>query len=64
MKGHIFITFFPQWETLVEWVASEGMAEDLTKDKWKEEAYRLDHVDHILEVLRKRTLTRTADELT
>ncbi len=32
-NGYIFITLFQQWETLVEWMESEGMAEDLTDPK-------------------------------
>ncbi len=62
-NGHIFITLFPQWETLVEWMASEGMADDLRDDPWRDEAYRLGHVDHILEVVKRWTLTHTSDEL-
>jgi len=62
-NGHIFITFFPQWETLVEWMASEGMADDLRDDRWRNEAYRLVHFDHILQVVKRWTLTHTSDEL-
>jgi len=62
-NGHIFITLFPQWETLVEWMASEGMADDLRDDQWSDEAYRRGHVDHILQVLKRWTLTHTSDEL-
>ena len=62
-NGHIFITLFPQWETLVEWMASEGMADDLRDDQWRDEAYRRGHVDHILQVLKRWTLTHTSDEL-
>ena len=62
-NGHVFITLFPQWETLVEWMASEGMADDLRDNQWSDEAYRLGHFDHILQVLKRWTLTHTADEL-
>jgi len=62
-NGQLFITLFPQWETLVEWMASEGMADDLTDDQWSDEAYRLIHFDHILQVVKRWTLTHTSDEL-
>ncbi len=61
--GYIFITLFQQWETLVEWMESEGMAEDLTDPKWSAEGYRLDHVSHIIEVLQRWTKNHTVNEL-
>jgi benzylsuccinate CoA-transferase BbsE subunit len=61
--GHILISLLQQWETLVEWMASEGMAEDLIEEKWKEEEYRQSHVDHIIEVVGRWTKTHTAQEL-
>jgi crotonobetainyl-CoA:carnitine CoA-transferase CaiB-like acyl-CoA transferase len=54
---------FQQWETLVEWMDSEGMAEDLSHEKYREETYRLSHFDHIIEVLERWTRTHTTDEL-
>ncbi len=61
--GHMQINIASQWDTLVEWVAAEGTAEDLTDEKWKDEDYRNRHVDHIMDVLQKWTLTHTAAEL-
>jgi crotonobetainyl-CoA:carnitine CoA-transferase CaiB-like acyl-CoA transferase len=61
--GHILISFLQQWETLVEWMASEGMAEDLIEERWKEGGYRLQHLDHIIEVMGKWTQTHTSQEL-
>jgi benzylsuccinate CoA-transferase BbsE subunit len=61
--GHIFLTLFPQWDTLVEWMASEGMEEDLGEEKWKEERYRLGNIDHVIDVVRRWTLTHTVQEL-
>ncbi len=60
---HIYISIASQWETLVEWVAAEGMAEDLTDEKWKDENYRSLHVDHIMDVLQRWTHTRDVGEL-
>jgi len=61
--GHFLLAPFQQWETLVEWMDSEGMAEDLKDEKYREEAYRNSHIDHILEVLEQWTGTHTAQEL-
>ena len=61
--GHIHISIGNQWETLVEWVAAEGMAQDLPEEKWKDEDYRNQNVDHILAVLQRWTLTHNVGEL-
>jgi benzylsuccinate CoA-transferase BbsE subunit len=61
--GHILMSLFQQWETLVEWMASEGMAGDLTEDVWKDEGYRLQYLDHIIEVIGKWTKSHTTQEL-
>jgi crotonobetainyl-CoA:carnitine CoA-transferase CaiB-like acyl-CoA transferase len=61
--GRIFISIANQWETLVEWVASEGMAQDLTDEKWRDEKYRFEHIDHIREVLQQWTMTHKVEEL-
>jgi benzylsuccinate CoA-transferase BbsE subunit len=61
--GFIQLTLFEQWETLVEWMDSEGMAADLTAKKWRDNEYRLKHLDHIITVLKNWTKTHTTDEL-
>ncbi|MDO8785816.1 MAG: CoA transferase, partial [Syntrophales bacterium] len=61
--GYIFITFNREWETLVELLDSEGMACDLGEERWKEEEYRREHADYIVEVLSRWTMTRTKAEL-
>jgi len=61
--GFIRMTINWQWETLVEWLENEGMADDLIDEKWKDEAYRRDNVDHIIEVLGRWTKTHSVDEL-
>jgi len=61
--GHILLTPFQQWETLVGWMDSEGMAEDLKEEKWREEEYRLRNSGHIIEVLHRWTKTHTTQEL-
>jgi len=61
--GYIALSPLMQWETLVEWLDSEGMASDLTADRWQEEEYRIQHLDHILKVLKRWTKTHTTTEL-
>jgi crotonobetainyl-CoA:carnitine CoA-transferase CaiB-like acyl-CoA transferase len=60
--GHLFVTL-SQWETLVGWMASEGMADDLTEERWKQDLYRREHIDHVIHVVGKWTLTHSAREL-
>lgn len=61
--GHIHISILAQWETLVEWMAVEGMAQDLTEEKWRDEDYRNQNAEHIMDVLRTWTLTQNVGEL-
>jgi crotonobetainyl-CoA:carnitine CoA-transferase CaiB-like acyl-CoA transferase len=61
--GYILFSLFQQWETLVEWLASEGMAEDLTDKKWLDRDYRLQHLDHVIEALERWTRSHTVAEL-
>jgi len=63
-KGsHVLLAPFQQWETLVEWMEDEGMAEDLKDEKYRGEEYRTSRINHILEVLERWTKTHTAEEL-
>lgn len=61
--GFILLSFFQHWETLVEWLASEGMAADLTAEKWRDREVRIKVLDHIIRILEGWTLTHTVDEL-
>lgn len=61
--GYVLLSLFFHWETLVEWLESEGMAEDLTDKQWRNREYRLKHIDHIIEVLERWTKTHTVAEL-
>jgi benzylsuccinate CoA-transferase BbsE subunit len=53
--GYILLSLFHQWPTLVEWLESEGMAEDLVDKKWRARNYRFQHLDHVIEVLARWT---------
>jgi benzylsuccinate CoA-transferase BbsE subunit len=61
--GYILITFNREWETLIDLLHSEAMAADLKEEKWREEGYRRQHVDHIIGVLADWTKTHTTAEL-
>jgi benzylsuccinate CoA-transferase BbsE subunit len=61
--GHILLAPFQQWDTMIEWMDSEGMAEDLKDEKYREEEYRTPGINHILEVLERWTKTHTVQEL-
>ncbi|MBA7663658.1 MAG: hypothetical protein GH143_01890 [Calditrichaeota bacterium] len=61
--GYLFVTFDREWETLIDLLDSEGMAADLKEEGWREEDYRRQHTDHIIEVLSAWTKTHTTAEL-
>ncbi|NQT32024.1 MAG: CoA transferase [Deltaproteobacteria bacterium] len=61
--GYILLSLFYQWETLMEWLESEDMAEDLTDAKWRDRDYRLEHIDHVIEVLERWAKSHPAAEL-
>lgn len=61
--GHILLTPLQHWETVLEWIAGEGMAEDLERDEWQDESYRRQHIDHLLEVLGRWTRTHRVRDL-
>ncbi len=61
--GYILLSLFQQWETLVEWLDDEGMAEGLIDKKWLDREKRLEQLDHIIEVLERWTRNHTVAEL-
>ena len=61
--GYIALSPLMEWETLVEWLDSEGMASDLTAERWHDEEYRIQRLDHIIEILKRWTMTHTTTEL-
>ncbi|MBN1188746.1 MAG: CoA transferase [Dehalococcoidales bacterium] len=61
--GYILLSLMHQWETLVEWLDAEGMAQDLKQENWQDEETRHRNVAHIIEVLEKWTLNHNTDEL-
>ncbi|OGN94717.1 MAG: hypothetical protein A2Y89_01200 [Chloroflexi bacterium RBG_13_51_18] len=61
--GYILISLHQHWDTLVEWLASEGMAGDLTNEKWRDREERNRNIDHVLKVLEKWTSSYRVEEL-
>jgi crotonobetainyl-CoA:carnitine CoA-transferase CaiB-like acyl-CoA transferase len=61
--GYILLTLFQQWETLIGLLDNENMADDLVEERWYDEAYRQEHLDHVIEVLQRWTMTHTKSEL-
>lgn len=61
--GYILLSIHRQWDTLVEWMDSEGMAEDLTNETYCNEAYRNAGIGHIIEVISRWTARHTVAEL-
>lgn len=61
--GYILLTLFHQWETLVEWLDSEGMAQNLRDSMWLDPQVRMGNIDHIIAVLEQWTKSHTVAEL-
>ena len=61
--GYVLLSLLYQWETLVEWLASEDMAEDLSDEKWRDGDYRRRNIDRIIEVLERWTKSHAKAEL-
>jgi crotonobetainyl-CoA:carnitine CoA-transferase CaiB-like acyl-CoA transferase len=61
--GYALLSLHAYWDTLVEWLASEGLAADLAAKKYLSRAGRDRHIGHIIEVLEKWALTHSAGEL-
>lgn len=62
-NGYFLMAPFQQWETLLEWMESEGMDEDLKEEKWREEGYRMKNFNYLFEILKGWAKTHTVEEL-
>jgi benzylsuccinate CoA-transferase BbsE subunit len=49
--GHIMHCTLGDWTSLVEWVAGDGKAQDLTDPAWEDVLYRAEHAEHLFDVL-------------
>ena len=49
--GYIMHCTLGDWTSLVEWVAADGKAQDLTAPEWQDVLYRGQHAEHLFDVL-------------
>jgi crotonobetainyl-CoA:carnitine CoA-transferase CaiB-like acyl-CoA transferase len=61
--GYALLSIHTHWDTLVAWLASEGMAADLTDEEWRDREARLKGFDHIIGIMEAWALTHTVAEL-
>lgn len=61
--GYIMHCSLGDWTSLVEWVASDGMAQDLTAPEWEDVQYRAVHAEHLFDVLDEWVAGYDRDEL-
>ena len=61
--GYILLTVDREWDILVDWLDSEGMASDLKEERWQDEQYRRQHWNHIVDILTQWAKIHTRAEL-
>jgi benzylsuccinate CoA-transferase BbsE subunit len=61
--GYIMHCSLGDWTSLVEWVAADGKAQDLTGPEWEDVQYRAVHAEHLFDVLDKWVAGYDRDEL-
>jgi crotonobetainyl-CoA:carnitine CoA-transferase CaiB-like acyl-CoA transferase len=61
--GYILLSLFQQWDTLIEWLDSEGMVADLKDGRWRHPEVQLREKEHIIQVLEQWTRRHTRAEL-
>ncbi len=59
---HINVGWSPRGNAIVEWMAEEEMAGDLTDEKWQDAKYRRANVDHVVEVVTAWAMTKTKSQ--
>jgi crotonobetainyl-CoA:carnitine CoA-transferase CaiB-like acyl-CoA transferase len=61
--GYIMHCTLGDWNSLVEWVAADGKAQDLTAPEWQDVIYRGEHAEHLFDVLDDWVKDYNRDEL-
>jgi crotonobetainyl-CoA:carnitine CoA-transferase CaiB-like acyl-CoA transferase len=61
--GYILLSFFQHWDTLVEWLDSEGLAADLKDPRYASESERHRDIRHVIKVLENWTRQHSVREL-
>ena len=49
--GYVLHCTLGDWTSIVEWVAGDGKAQDLTEPQWNDVVYRAEHAEHLFDVL-------------
>jgi benzylsuccinate CoA-transferase BbsE subunit len=49
--GYVMHCTLGDWTSLIEWVKSEGKAQDLADPRWEDVGYRAEHAEHLFDVL-------------
>jgi benzylsuccinate CoA-transferase BbsE subunit len=61
--GYIMHCSLGDWTSLIEWVAADGKAQDLTGPEWEDVQYRAEHAEHLFDVLDEWVADYARDEL-
>jgi benzylsuccinate CoA-transferase BbsE subunit len=61
--GYVMHCTLGDWTSLVEWVAADGKAQDLTAPEWQDVIYRAEHAEHLFDVLDDWVKDYNRDEL-
>jgi benzylsuccinate CoA-transferase BbsE subunit len=61
--GYIMLCSLGDWTSLIEWVAADGKAQDLTGPEWEDVQYRAAHAEHLFDVLDAWVADYARDEL-
>jgi benzylsuccinate CoA-transferase BbsE subunit len=61
--GYIMHCTLGDWTSLVEWVAGDGKADNLTAPEWQDVIYRAEHAEHLFDVLDDWVNDYSRDEL-
>ena len=61
--GYIMHCTLGDWTSLVEWVAADGKARDLSGPEWQDIIYRAEHAEHLFDVLDDWVKAYRRDEL-
>jgi len=61
--GYVMHCTLGDWTSLVEWMATDGRAQDLTAPEWQDVIYRAQHAEHLFDVLDDWVKGYSRDEL-
>lgn len=61
--GYMQLTILQNWETLIEILEAENSAGDLSENRWRDPAFREEHFSHVVEGIKRWTMSHTRKEL-